>query len=131
LADRLERGSGRLLLPAFVRSQERDRRRKGAVAADAPKRTDANFEFHGPCADGQVVNPIRLGAPVNVFTEQPAMRTNARGRLRDNGEPAWLVRGGLLLVNDLKAVEVEQFGPESPLATFAHERSSLKDECSC
>jgi hypothetical protein len=34
--------------------------------------------------------------------------------------------GGQLFVNDLEAIEIEQFGPESQLVLFAHERSSLK-----
>jgi hypothetical protein len=82
--------------------------------------------LHSPLPDGQVVDPIRLGTPVNIFTELTTMRAKAHGCLRDDSEATRFVRGGELFVNDLEALEIEQFGPESQLVLFTHERSSLK-----
>jgi hypothetical protein len=106
--------------------QERGRRRKRTVAPTAPILVGADRQVHGPLPDGQVVDPSRLGTPVNIFTELTTMGAKAHGCLRDDGEATRFIRGGQLFVHDLEAIEIEQFRPESQLVLFAHERSSLK-----
>jgi hypothetical protein len=46
----------------------------------------ADRDFHGPFADGQVVDPIRFGASVKIFTELTTMGAKAHGGLRDDSE---------------------------------------------